>query len=239
VFGAAGGGVDFAHVRFQVLERFNSYARREDVDVSHVLRVGVWAAPRAWGYPSHRAGIGPEASGQASVLWQSGFAVVRGAANGVFTPDGLDSARATGSLTVATQNLPRHTLIFHAEGGALRRVKPDAEFDLWVSQRGPRLFGIHEFTGTRMARVTVEDRILLSDELWGLLGVGVAPFFDYGGAWHAGDPARLGGNVGVALRLGPTRAGRGEAGEIAFGYRFGDGFAGGRWGVSVGKGFAF
>jgi hypothetical protein len=175
-----------------------------------------------------------------SVLWQDGFAVLRGAANGVYTADGLDSARATGSLTVASQNLPRHTLIFHVEGGALRRVKPDAEFDLWVARRGPRLFGIHQFTGTRMAWFAAEDRILLSDELWGLLGVGIAPFFDYGGAWYPEDGTRLGGNVGVALRLGPTRAGRGEAGEIAIGYRFGDGFTRSRrWGLSVGKGVAF
>src|SRR5438034_11277419 len=47
-FGAVGAGVDVGHVRFNVLERFNSYARREDVDLSQLLHVGVWAAPRAW-----------------------------------------------------------------------------------------------------------------------------------------------------------------------------------------------
>src|SRR2546428_1020002 len=41
--------------------------------------------------------------------------------------------------------------ILHLEGGALRRPKPGAEFDLWVLQKGPRVFGIHQFTGTRMA----------------------------------------------------------------------------------------
>ena len=115
------------------------------------------------------------------------------------------------------------------------------------------MFGIHQFTGTRMVWLVLEDRVLVSDELWGLVGVGVAPFLDYGGAWYAegfrrvGIPtdsipterARLGGDVGLSLRFGPTRAVRGDVGEFAIGYRFGQGVTGSRWGVSIRKGLAF
>lgn len=245
LFGAAGGGVDLGEVRFHVLEGFNSFARREDVDLSQFLHLGVWAAPRAWGYPSDRAGMGPEAGAQVSALWDGGFAVLRAWANGVYTAYGLDSARATGSVTVGSQNLRRHTLILHLEGGALRRAKPGAEFDLWQLQRGPRVFGIHEFTGSRMVWLALEDRLVLSQDAWGLVGIGVAPFLDYGGAWYADEPgrpgerARLGGNVGLSLRLGPTRAVRGDVAEFAIGYRFGKGFTGSRWGFSIRKGIAF
>src|SRR5256712_2094360 len=238
-FAAAGAGVDVGHVRFQVLERFNSYARREDVDLSQLLHLGLWAAPRAWGYPSGRAGIGPEASAQVSALWPGGFVVLRGAANGVYAAGGLDTARVTGSVTVASQNLSRQTLVLHLEGGALRQPKPGAEFDLWVLQKGPRVFGIHEFTGDRMVWLALEDRLLIRDELWGLVGVGVAPFFDYGGAWYAADPVRLGGDAGLSLRLGPTRAIPGDVGEFAPGYRFGKGVAGSHWAIAVRTGIAF
>jgi len=85
VFGTVGVGMDVGHVRFQVLERFNSYARREDVDVSRLFHVGVWAAPRAWGYPSGQAGIGPELSAQVAAPWPGGFAVLQATANGVLT----------------------------------------------------------------------------------------------------------------------------------------------------------
>ena len=72
------------------------------------------------------------------------------------------------------------------------------------------------------------------------MGVGVAPFLDWGGAWYADEGSRLGGDVGIALRLGPTRAVRGDVGEIALGYRFGEGFRpGSRWAVAVRKGVAF
>jgi len=239
VFGTAGAGVDVAHVRFQVLERFNSYARREDVDVSRLFHFGVWAAPRAWGYASGRAGVGPEVSVQLAVPWARGFAVVRAAANEVFTRGVPDSGRVAGALTVATQNLRNQTLILHVEGAQLRRPKPGSEFDLWVTRNGPRVFGIHQFTGTHMAWLALEDRVLVADDVWGLMGVGLAPFFDYGGAWYPGEAARLGGDVGVSLRIGPTRAVRGDVAEFAVGYRFGQGITGGRWGFAIRKGVSY
>jgi hypothetical protein len=239
VFGTVGLGLDLAHVRFQVLEHFNSYARREDVNASQLFHVGVWAAPRAWGYPSDQAGVGTDVSGRVSALWPGGFAVLRAGGQGVFTAGAPDSGRVSSSLTVASQNLSGQTLIFHLEGAALRRPKPGTEFDLWASRNGPRIFGVHEFTGTRMVWLAFEDRIVVADEVWGLLAVGVAPFLDYGGAWYAGDPQRLGGDLGVALRLGPTRAVRGDVGEFGVGYRFGTGFSGSRWGFTIRKAVSF
>jgi hypothetical protein len=236
VFGTAGVGIDLAHVRFHVLERLNSYARREDVDMSQVFHVGVWAAPRAWGYPSGQAGVGPEVSAHFAAHWPRGFAVLRAGANGVLTGGAPDSGRVAGGLTIASQDLRHQTLILHVEGAQLRRAKPGTEFDLWNLHNGPRVFGIHEFTGTRMVWLALEDRVLVADDLWGLIGVGVAPFLDYGGAWYEGEPTRLGGDVGVSLRIGPTRAVRGDVADFAVGYRFGKGFSGSRWGVAIRKG---
>jgi hypothetical protein len=235
-FGTAGAGLDLGHVRFQVLERFNSYARREDVDVSQLFHVGLWAAPRAWGYAPTAAGIGTELSAQLAAPWAGGFVVVRGAASSVFTGGVPDSGRVAGALTVASQNVPGHTLIVHLEGARLRRPKYGEEFDLWTTQNGPRVFGIHQFTGWRRAWLALEDRILVTDEAWGLMGVGLAPFFDYGGAWYPTEAPRLGGDVGLSLRIGPTRAVRGDVAEFAVGYRFGKGFTGSRWGFAVRKG---
>lgn len=239
LFGTAGAGLDVGHVRFQVLERFNSYARREDVDISQLLHVGLWAAPRAWGYAPGQAGVGVELSAQLAAPWAGGFAVLRGTGNGVFTAGAPDSGRVAGAFTLASQNLPRHTLIFHIEGARLRRPKPGEEFDLWATQNGPRVFGNHEFTGWRMAWIALEDRILVADDAWGLLGVGLAPFFDYGGAWYPTEAPRLGGDVGLSLRMGPTRAVRGDVAEIAIGYRFGAGFSGHRWGFALRKGVSY
>src|SRR2546422_10192117 len=82
--------------RSQVLENFNSFARQEDVDVSQLLHLGFWAAPRAWGYGPGQAGIGPEARGQVSGLWHGGFAVFRGQAGGGGTGAGGSEERRVG-----------------------------------------------------------------------------------------------------------------------------------------------
>src|SRR5207244_2286040 len=65
---------------------------------------GVWAAPRAWGYPSAQAGIGPEVSAQFAAPWRSGFAVLQAGANGVLTTGLPDSGRVGGALAVARQS---------------------------------------------------------------------------------------------------------------------------------------
>lgn len=239
VTAAAGAGVEIGHVRFRVLEHFNSYARREDVDLSQVLRLGVWAAPRAWGYAGGAAGVGPEARARGSAVWRGGFVVARIEGNAIYGAAGLDSGRVRASLTTVSQNLPRHTIVLHLEGGVAQRPRPGGEFDPWLDQRGPRLFGAHAFTGTRTTWLALEDRMVLSHESWDLVGIGLAPFLDWGGAWYADEPARLGGDAGLALRLGPTRSVRGEPTEFAFGWRFGGGLAGGRWALAVRKGIRF
>src|SRR5207244_6074843 len=134
VFGTVGVGMDVGHVRFQVLERFNSYARREDVDISQVLHIAVWAAPRAWGYPSGQAGVGPELSAQLAAPWRRGFAVLRAASNGVLTVGAPDSGRVAGAVTLASQELPRETLIFPVARAPRRPAQPGGGCALSVPQ---------------------------------------------------------------------------------------------------------
>ena len=222
-------GIDLGSVRFRVLEHFNSYARREDVDLSPALRLAA----------VFESGLGYDAHGQTSAVWKRGFAMLQIDANGANVGDGRDSTRTRAGVTVVSQDIGRHTLIAHAEGGLLTNPKPGREFDPWIEQRSPRLFGIHDFTGTRMTWFVLEDRILLVDEILGLFALGTAPFIEYGGAWYSDQAPRQGGNAGVSLRFGPTRAVRGEAAELAFGYRFGPDLQGKRWGVSLRKGFSF
>lgn len=233
-FGTVGAGIQAARVRFGVFEHLNGFGRREDVDLSSALRLGVWAAPRAWGYPAARAGVGPTFWGQVGAVWPGGLARLRVSGHGVFGAAGLDSGSAYATLDVASTRLVRQALLLHVEAGALRRPRPGLAFDPWVTQNGPRGFGAHTFTGTRLVYAMLEDRVAVADELMGVIGVGVAPYLEYGGAWYAGEgAARLGGDVGLALRLGSPRSVRGDVTELDVSYRFGGSwFTGGPWALT-------
>ncbi len=230
---AAGLGLSLGRTRYQVAEHLDKFARHEDVDVSRRLYLGLWAAPRGFGYAPGRAGVGPEIQAQWGTAWSRGFAWLRLDADGMLTAAGLDSGRVEAAMTAMSQRLPRQTLVFHAEGGAATNVAPGTEFDLWQDLDGPRAFAAHTFTGTRRYWVVAEDRFLVDDNFLGLVGVGLAPFIEWGGAWYGNERPRAAGDLGLALRLGATRSTRGEVTEVSIADRLGAGFAGGRWALVV------
>ena len=249
-FGTVGAGIELSHTRYVIMQHFNTYARREDENLSETLRVGLWAAPAAWGYPSGEAGIGAELSGQVTTIWSGGFAVLRGGTDGVLTSSGLDSARIRGGFTIASQNFAAQTIVLHVEGGILRHPKPGGQFDSYLDQTGPRLFAAHAFTGTRTVWVCLEDRVLVSEQVAGLIGVGLAPFFDWGGDWYdardlvavqqvLGETPRTGSDVGLAIRLGPTRSVEADVEEIDIGWRFGNGYYGSSLALSIRRAIFF
>ena len=230
---APGLGLELGRSRFVVARSLDQYDRPEDVDVSSRLYVGVWAAPAAFGYGAGRAGVGPAVSAQWGAAWRDGFAWLHLDADGVVGASGVDSGRATAAMTVATQRLARQTLVAHAEGGAARGIAPGTEFDLWQDLDGPRAYPAHAFTGTRRYWAVVEDRFLVANDFLGLVGLGVAPFVEWGGAWYADERPRAAGDAGVALRLGMTRSTRGEVTEIAVARRTGPAISTGGWALVV------
>jgi hypothetical protein len=230
--GAFGVGVDWLRPRFNVVTHYNGFARAEDVDLSARLRGGLWLAPAGWGYA--RAGVGPVIEAQAGAALGRSFVRVRAEANALFTADRIDSARVRGSVTVAGLGVARHATILHVQGEVRRGLPPGSEIDLGHGL-GPRAFRSHAFTGTRGVWGTIEHRWFAVDEVAGLFGLGVAAFLDYGGAWYGDEPPRVGGDVGVGLRIGATRATGANVGRIDLAYKFGDGVGERRWTVSVGR----
>jgi hypothetical protein len=223
--------------RFQVVRHYNGFARDEDLDLSTRIGVGVWLAPRTFGYA--RTGVVPEMAFQTGIGFGRQFVRVRGEAHGLFDSGGLDSGLVRAAVTVGSLALPRQAVVLHVEGGLMRDPVPGAEFDLGHGQ-GPRAFGPHAFTGTRALWGTLEHRWFAFDELAGLFGLGFAAFLDYGGAWFDGlENPRAGGNVGLGLRIGATRSTGPNVGRVDVAYTFGDGVGDRRWVVSLGRSLEF
>jgi hypothetical protein len=60
----------------------------------------------------------------------------------------------------------------------------------------------------------------MTDDFLKLAAVGVAGFADYGGAWYAGSPRRTGTDVGLGLRLSPSRVADANPTRLDLAYRF-------------------
>ncbi len=236
VTGVVGANLELSHTRFIVTQGYAGFAREEDVDIGTTVRVGLSAAPKLFGY--ERNGIGPDIGGRVGARIPGGFAFLDAGAHGLFTAAGLDSGSVEIGATTVLQPAPRHMAVFHAEAGWLENPAPGGEFDLGLGS-GPRAFGSHAFTGDRLVFLSTEYRYTVTDDLFRLVGLGIAGFVDYGGAWYSGSPKRIGWDAGIGLRLGASRSSDTDAVRFDLAHRFANDVDPAGWVLIVGKGFAF
>lgn len=236
VTGAVGSYLTFNRADFLVTRGYAGFAREEDVDLGLTVRVGLMLAPKVFGYA--RNGVGPEFDGRIGTRIPSGFAYLDATARGLATSAGLDSGSAKFAGTVVMHPMPQHVSVVHLEGGWLENQRPGGEFDLGLGT-GPRAFEIHAFTGDRAFYATAEHRVTVREDFLGLLGLGMAGFVDYGGAWYSGERRRTGWDAGVGLRLGLSRTSETEALRFDLARRFANDARPAGWVLTVGKGFTF
>jgi len=228
--------VDASRARFQVLKGFRTFAHQEDIDLSAWVRVGVAAAPQELG--ATESGLGPVLGLHGgTTLGPNAFVTGDFRFNSIYRP-GVDSGTAQIGTTLGWSDGRRHVLVAHAEAGWKENMAPGEEYDLGLGV-GPRAFGDHAFTGDREIFATGEYRFTANPDLWGLVGLGVAAFVDYGGAWYDGSPVRTGTDAGLGLRIGPSRATSLSVLRLDIAHRFATDVQGAGWVFVVGKGFPF
>ena len=76
-------------------------------------------------------------------------------------------------------------------------------------------------------------------ELASVMGIALATFADYGGAWYSRSSPRSGTDVGIGLRFGPTRQADLRTIRVDLARRFATDVSGAGWVIVVGKGFTF
>ncbi len=236
VTGAVGPYVTWSRADFLVTRGVSGFAREEDVDLGLTVRLGVLAAPRAFGYD--RNGVAPLLAARLGARVPGGFGYLEARANGMYDAAGLDSGSVVLAATAVLQPRPGQVGILHLEGGWLEAPVPGGEFDLGLGT-GPRAFRSHAFTGDRSYFGTAEYRVTVANDFLGMIGLGIAGFIDHGGAWYAGSPRRTGWDAGVGLRLGASRSTDTQSLRFDLARRFGNDVERAGWVVTVGKGFVF
>ncbi len=217
VTGSAGVFIEWKNANFALSRGFLKLGQDEDVDLSRFVRLQLNTAPEFLGY--RRGGVGGLFQARLGTQFASGFAWADARVNGVLTSEGVDSGSVTLGATAVLRPVRRHLAILHADVGWLENPVPGTEFDLGFA-RGPRGFPIHAFTGDRTYFTTAEYRVSLADDLFKTLALGVAGFADHGGAWYSGSEQRSGTDVGLGLRLSPSRAADANPTRLDLAYRF-------------------
>lgn len=238
VYGQVGAFVEYRHAEFVRLRHLNGFTD-EDLDLSRFVFVGLTLAPGGWGYDE--TGVGTRVAAGAGARAGGLFLKGRVDASALFDGSAVDSGRVVGIGTAAVKQGPRHATLLRVIGGVQDAPTPGGEFDLGF-EVPPRLWGPHAFVGTRTVRGTLEHRFYAWDDLLDLIGLGLAGFVDYGGAWYADQDPRLGGNVGLSLFVGSPLGATAQIAQLSAGYRFGGGLArteASRWVVSLGSGIVF
>lgn len=238
VYGMFSAFVEYRRARFERMGRFNGFID-EDQDLSDLVFLSAKLAPGGWGY--RETGIGGRIVLGSGV--RAGPTLLKALvdANGLFNSGGLDSGRVVATGTIAVRTAKRHATFFQVSGGAMESPPPGGEFDLGFEVL-PRLWGPHAFVGTRSVRFTFEHRFFAFDNIRDLIGLGVAAFADYGGAWFEDQDARLGGNVGLSFFFGSPLSSLAQVNHISGGYRFGGGIGASgasRWAFTAGSGIIF
>jgi hypothetical protein len=237
VTGAVGAWVQWQRTRFLVTQGIEGFGRDEDVDLSTRVRAGVMLTPAAFGYDED--GVVPSVDLRAGAGFRRGFLQLGASALARITESGrVDSGSVHLGAMAVVQPWPGHLAVAYAGRGWQKNPMPGGEFDLGLIV-GPRGFGQHEFTGDRAFFTSAEYRYTITEQLLSSMGLGVAAFGDWGGAWYGGSRRRTGYAIGLGLRFGVTIDTGLEPLRVDVARVGGSGVDRGRWELAIGKGFVF
>ncbi len=238
VTGVVGATASTIWPRHMVAHELQGFGREEDINITSLISLTAFAAPESWGYP--RSGLGLSLSLRTGIPMGGGFLQIGADGNGLFSQGAttVDSGTVLIGSTLMVKPGRRHVAVLHADAGWQHNPVPGAEFDLGLSL-GMRAFRLHAFTGDRTFYTSAEYRYIMTNELFGLFGLGLAGFADYGGAWFQGDARRTGWDAGVGFRLGINRTSSTAAIRIDLAYRFANDVDPAGWVISLGQAFPF
>ena len=235
VFGEVQVYIEALKSKYSVVREYRNMGSAEDIDMSPMVKVGLWLAPSAFGY--EHTGIGPALTLSRGWDRTNGHVTGKIKASALFTSGGLDSGTVTADFVGTYRPREGHSVILGVNIGLDKDPFPGEEFDLGASF-GPRAYPLHSFTGDRMFFTSAEYRVIAVPKLWNLFAVGFAAFADYGGAWYSGENRRSGTDLGVGLRLGSIRGSSGgKATRIDLARRFANDALDASWVIVVGAGF--
>jgi hypothetical protein len=233
---AVGAYVSALRARFAVVQNVRSFGRVEDVAIGQSVRVGLLAAPSAFGYAEN--GVGLQLTASTGFRFPASLAQLSAAVNGLVTGSGVDSGSVVLKGNLIVQPNAKNAIIVGGFVGWQKNPVPGNQFDLGLVY-GPRAYPLHAFVGDRGFLVAAEYRWTFAENLGGLLGLALGTFVDYGGAWYSGEVPRTGTDFGAGIRFGPNRSANPVLFRLDLAYRLEAMPFPSGWSIVFGEGFTF
>ncbi len=201
-------GWDWQRDAFRETENLERMGRTEDVRLGprFAARLGLSApafgADRTELVFDGAAAVGLAPGPQQLLFLDAGLA-------GRWGPDGLANTLLHGSSRLHWKDFGEHELYLALDGAVAERLDPGAQL-LLGGDNGLRGYPLRYQEGAASLLLTVEQRVFTPWYPFRLARVGAAAFFDAGRVWGGPEATELGllRDVGIGLRLVPTRSGR-------------------------------
>lgn len=197
----AGVELDLARSRYSERTGINAFGQSEDFDLGSAVRLRGGYSPRAWGAAQDGWWTGGTGS-QGLSLGPRRFLLASAQGEGWWGEPHAREVRLQAALNGYANLDRRQTLAAAVRGGHATGLAPQAAYTLGALT-GLRGFESHRYWGERYVLVNLEERIVVVEDLFGLVTAGLTVFNDWGWIWREGarEEARPRAGVGVGLRL--------------------------------------
>ncbi len=198
---ATGVELHFMHENYSQRAGINSFYRREDFNLGSDFRLRAGYSPEAFG--ATRDGlffklqmIQGLSLGKRQMLNFSLWSEVE------YISDRFEDLRVISQLWYFRNLSRQQTLAMHIKSSWSHRILPQKIFTMGV-ENSLRGFEAYCFSGERTVIANIEDRLVVFDNIAGLMTLGLAGFIDGGVAWNSDERKQARPHIaaGIGLRI--------------------------------------
>lgn len=207
--------VELRLLRDGFIEKHNvdQLVRTEDMNLGTDLRLRLGWSSSAFGADRDQALVDSRWS-RGLRLGPDQYLLLRAWGGGRFGDEGPENVLAGAALRHFFTTFGEHQFFTTLRFDAARNLDPENQL-LLGGDSGLRGYPLRFRDGDRRLLLSLEQRFYSDLELFNVVHVGAAAFFDMGRAWYAGSAGPAAGeewlrNVGIGLRLGSSRSSTGR-----------------------------
>ena len=202
-------GFETVHDRYLELRNLDRLVRTEDLNLGTEFQIRLGYSSPMWGGEKNQAIVGTSIN-VGYTIGDRQLLLLRASGSGRFGGDGSENVLLGAKLRYFLPTFGRHRLLTTVEYDTTHRLDPEKQL-LIGGDSGLRGYPRYFQDGDNRFLLSIEHRFYTNWEIFNLIHVGAAVFFDAGRAWYGESHPNVGPNevlrsAGIGLRLGSSRS---------------------------------